>query len=243
MKRWNARSFGAGVLVSVLVFGLGVSAGATLKTAELYYNDIQLRVNGKTVVPKDAKGNTVEPFAMDGTTYLPVRAVGEALGMNVDWDGATNTVIVGNDPQMGQPAVWLDQLEPFSGYADIGVVTDGQYNSYSTANSGDTFDRYMHSYDAEYLLKGQYTSFTGTVYLSEYNKNTSKIYRMMVYLDEELVYTSEPVGSGIEPVEFDLDTTNVYKMRIHWQYSYDGESWRTGDRGSVFLGNAALWND
>ena len=45
--------------------------------------------------PKDANGNTVEPFIIDGTTYLPVRAVSNALGLNVGWDDATSTVSLG----------------------------------------------------------------------------------------------------------------------------------------------------
>lgn len=34
----------------------------------------------------------MEPFILDGTTYLPVRAVAGALGLGVGWDDATSTV-------------------------------------------------------------------------------------------------------------------------------------------------------
>lgn len=81
----------------------GVLIGATLATSSvlaasgevqkwLSYNNIKITLNGQTVEPKDADGNYVEPFIIDGTTYLPVRAVASAVGLNVDWDGATNTV-------------------------------------------------------------------------------------------------------------------------------------------------------
>ena len=36
----------------------------------------------------------MEPFIYEGTTYLPVRAVSEALGKNVSWDSETKTVMV-----------------------------------------------------------------------------------------------------------------------------------------------------
>lgn len=49
---------------------------------------------------KDSSGKTVEPFAYKGTTYLPVRAVGEALNKKVDWDGKTQTVIIDNDRRL-----------------------------------------------------------------------------------------------------------------------------------------------
>lgn len=31
---------------------------------------------------------------LDGTNYLPIRAVSEVLGLNADWDGRTATVIL-----------------------------------------------------------------------------------------------------------------------------------------------------
>lgn len=68
------------------------------KTLNANYMDIKLVIDGVEVVPKDAVGNIVEPFVVDGTTYLPVRAVGEALGKEVTWDGNTKTVYVGEVP-------------------------------------------------------------------------------------------------------------------------------------------------
>lgn len=56
------------------------------KTIKAFYNNIKLTVNGKTV------STPQEPFTVDGTTYLPVRSVAEALNMDVTWDGNTNTV-------------------------------------------------------------------------------------------------------------------------------------------------------
>ncbi|MGN0182980.1 MAG: DUF1961 family protein [Candidatus Ornithomonoglobus sp.] len=55
---------------------------------------ISILINGNKLIPKDANGNIVEPFLQDGTTYLPIRAVSEALGKNVSWDGDTQTVSI-----------------------------------------------------------------------------------------------------------------------------------------------------
>jgi len=41
---------------------------------------------------QDANGNYVEPFIIDGTTYLPVRGISNALNLGVGWDGENNTV-------------------------------------------------------------------------------------------------------------------------------------------------------
>ncbi len=87
--------FLAGMLTMALLFGTAGSAYAAYqKQATLNYNSIRITLDGQPLIPKDAAGQTVEPFIIDGTTYLPVRAVGQALGLGVDWDGHTNTVIL-----------------------------------------------------------------------------------------------------------------------------------------------------
>ena len=64
----------------------------------MQYDNIKLVIDGATITPKDANGSTVEPFIYNGTTYLPVRAVGNALGKQVSWDGKTKTVYLGDAP-------------------------------------------------------------------------------------------------------------------------------------------------
>ena len=80
-NRQQWRSFFSGVAVTALVFSLGVPAlAATVRTLEATYSGIRITLDGREVDPKDANGAAVEPFAVDGTTYLPVRAVADALG-------------------------------------------------------------------------------------------------------------------------------------------------------------------
>ena len=64
----------------------------TTKTATLTYNNIKINIDGKEIIPTDVSGNYVAPFVIDGTTYMPVRAVAGALGLGVEWDGSTNTI-------------------------------------------------------------------------------------------------------------------------------------------------------
>ena len=62
------------------------------KTAELHYDGISIRLDGKYLTPLDAGGNKVDPFIIDGTTYLPIRAVASALGLEVGWEQETQTI-------------------------------------------------------------------------------------------------------------------------------------------------------
>jgi len=68
------------------------AASAESKMAELFYRNIKIMLNGVAVTPKDVNGNEVEPFIIDGTTYLPVRGVSSILGLDVTWNDSTSTV-------------------------------------------------------------------------------------------------------------------------------------------------------
>lgn len=58
-------------------------------------DDISVVLDGNEIKAVDANGNAVEPFIDGGSTYLPVRAIAEALDLNVEWDGDTDTVFIG----------------------------------------------------------------------------------------------------------------------------------------------------
>ena len=77
-------------------FQPSVRTGQNLdKRVTLCYRDVKLTVEGVPYTPTDLAGKVVEPFIIDGVTYLPLRAVANALGVAVDWDGSTNTVLLG----------------------------------------------------------------------------------------------------------------------------------------------------
>ena len=82
-------------LVALLALTVSASSNSAEKTVT--YRDIKITLHGAPVTPTDADGNPTEPFIMDGTTYLPVRAIAGAMGLSVSWDDATNTVLLGED--------------------------------------------------------------------------------------------------------------------------------------------------
>lgn len=88
--------FLTGMVTMLLIMALAGTAVAT--TADiaktLQYRDIKVSLDGNVLDLKDAAGNHVEPFMFDGTNYLPVRALAEALGLNVSWDAAANTIVL-----------------------------------------------------------------------------------------------------------------------------------------------------
>ncbi len=94
------KGFISGVIATALVLTFIVPAYAAYqKQATLNYNDIKIKVDGEMMTPTDATGAVVEPFIIDGTTYLPVRAIANALDLSVNWDGETKTINLMSEDQ------------------------------------------------------------------------------------------------------------------------------------------------
>lgn len=101
------------LLVLALVASLAGPAIASnlTKEAALTYRDIRITLDGQDLQPMDVNGNAVEPFIIDGTTYLPVRAIASALGLGVRWDEETSTVILESSQSAEVPEqITLDEL-------------------------------------------------------------------------------------------------------------------------------------
>lgn len=62
--------------------------------APVLSDNINIYIDGKEFEARDAAGNRVYPILKEGTTYMPLRAIGEALGKNVFWDNVIRVVYV-----------------------------------------------------------------------------------------------------------------------------------------------------
>ncbi|MCX7709344.1 MAG: extracellular solute-binding protein [Clostridia bacterium] len=85
-----------GFLVASILFSMTSAYSAALeRTIKVLFSNIKVCVDGEYIDLKDASGKKVEPFIYNGTTYLPARAIAEALGKSVEWSDKDNTVFIG----------------------------------------------------------------------------------------------------------------------------------------------------
>jgi hypothetical protein len=95
------KSFVVGTIIGgMLVSGVGY-ASSYLTSIEVNVKPINLTYNGEAVISASTQnqfenGSELVPpsFIYKGTTYVPVRLVGEAVGKNLDWNGSTRTVAI-----------------------------------------------------------------------------------------------------------------------------------------------------
>ncbi len=230
----------AGVLVGTLLTSGMVFAKQISETAELFYNNIKIYIDGGKIVPKDANGNVVEPFTMNGTTYLPVRAISNAFGKDVEWDGATQSVYIGKKDQT-KPDNYLDRIQyndykEADSYNDFtiinGKIIDYSNNEYTngllfyTRNQmwrgeieGDENDSDCIIY---YPLNGQYKNLKGKIvlpkkyFVSSWEDNeecSSAPTDIYFYGDGKLIYRANSVTSSM-PFSFDIDVSGVNQLHI-----------------------------
>lgn len=80
------------------IAGAAASTGIFKITAEINPN-INYRLNGEKFVPKDMDGSEMDTIIYNGRSYVPLRAVADALDVPVDWDAVTSTIILGEDKE------------------------------------------------------------------------------------------------------------------------------------------------
>lgn len=90
--RERTKGFLTGVTAAALVAGLGFGALAAGRSITVQ-DGVAIEVDGATLVARDAQGAVVSAFTYNGTTYAPVRAIANALGVTVRYDAATNTAV------------------------------------------------------------------------------------------------------------------------------------------------------
>lgn len=78
--------------------------------------DIKIFIDNEEIELKDVNGTVVKPFIIDGTTYVPVRGVSNALGYYIRWNGGQRSVEIFKDtvPEEGLSLDWVRPYELYS---------------------------------------------------------------------------------------------------------------------------------
>ena len=194
----RAQGIVIGIVVTLALIGAISFASQHSEYIERVYRDIKITINGATIAPKDANGNDVEPFIIDGTTYLPVRAICNALGLQVTWDDETSTVEIIDDGMGRINAIYETTNKDGSDEAS-NVAVNTTYgidsNNTSTSDSANTTPTLIGEptemqkkalEDAKKWIK-QYSSIMGGA--SE--KNTRNYLNNSGYLNSEIKYVMD----------------------------------------------------
>ena len=145
MKKTNSKNqkiVSTAIITAALCAGsLGFSLnafGATSVSAQLT-PDFTIVVDGTERTFYSATGNEAHPIVYNGTTYLPIRAIGELMGKNVNWDQSTLTISISgvrNTPDVkGTPDKYPETKKITAQIQDdFKIVVDGVTQKFTDAN-------------------------------------------------------------------------------------------------------------
>lgn len=197
---------------------VGASAAANRKQIVAYENyAIAIKLDGEVQTPTDANGKRVYPISYNGTTYLPIRAVAKMLGIGVDWEQATQTVL------LGDPAEGVDLVDNFKPY-----YADEDCRNYQTADkksyeiSGKTYSHWAELgmpwaadigalRNLSYNIDGKYDTLT-----FQYYSPTDVLLRVLGDNDSKLAEITIKGGQVAKSITVDLLGTS--------QLTFQGES-------------------
>jgi hypothetical protein len=105
-------------IMSLVVIGMtvsgaaGVYAGTNMQKITAYLNhSIGFKVNGVTYTPADPNGKKLAPITYQNTTYLPVRAIADALKVPVKYDSKSGQVLIGSSQSIGNTTSQVNLTE------------------------------------------------------------------------------------------------------------------------------------
>lgn len=220
------------------------ASNVTLKK-KISYRDVKIILNGKMLVPKGADGSIVEPFIMDGTTYLPVRAISEGLNLSVNWDNVTSTVILKSKAQdvaykvlrvVDGDTIVVD----FNGVEEkvrmIGIDTPESVHPDSEKNTAEGFTASAYTKTA---LEGKYVTLEFDVQQrDQYGRLLAYVYLNGVMFNKTLLETGYAVISTYPPnVKYVDEFKEIYNRVYEDVESVDSEDTTTVKTTGTYVGS------
>lgn len=221
----------SGVFTTIMMTTLvAFAAVGVTKTISVVYNNIKLVVDGKPVdLGKDSSGKKIEPFIYNGTTYLPVKAVSEALGKETNWDGKTQTVYIGKVPGEG-PGEAKYMTEVLQGVMNLGDTYKlGNMSKFKMG--GKVYNTGFHTrIYGDYIyfnLDGQYTEVEGEIGTRSTSDYVNDVH---IYLDGKLYETVAISGTGIsKKIKIPVSGVNELKFDLKMRESNENLHFGLGD--------------
>lgn len=159
--------FVVGVIILTLLSGTAIGETIT-KTIEVVYNTVNITVNGTKI--------NADNILYNGVTYVPLRAVSEALGKEVGWDQTTKTASINDKtavnpkPVEGETLSQKNAVAKAESYLDLtafsksGLVKQLEFEGFNNSNATYAVNKIVVDWKEQAVKKGnsylEFTSFS-----------------------------------------------------------------------------------
>jgi len=212
----GVKGFMLGVLVAIILTTAIIPVAATtMKTITVATGGIKVYMDGNIKRLTDVNGKAVEPMIYDGTTYVPLRAAVNLLtDKEIEWDGKTQSIYIGEKPDEGKQSIPIDQLEEYSG---SGPGVSISYKLFK--EEFDCFNRFYIDDRTTYKLDSKYSEIHGYLVIPDYhrakydNHPALEIYSIDRYGTETLI-DSYDMTYGDYPIEVSTNISGCNFIKI-----------------------------
>jgi len=199
------------------IFFSGVSVAAS--KIDVSFLPLTIYLDGeKKELPKGQEG-----FIYNGTTYVPLRFIGEGMGKEVEfYKGKTSSIYIGK--KSGGTEYLLEQANASSkSIINSSVISSGfESNKDDKFTSGYIIGENLTDSSGwlknEYTLKNEYERFEAVVVPHKNwagKSKNSNIGNLKIYADGQLVFTSGNIASDLKsPIEVKINLTGISKLKI-----------------------------
>ncbi|MGW8444394.1 stalk domain-containing protein [Paenibacillus sp. S33] len=213
-----------GLVAGSLMTGVTAFA-ASGSMIEVFYNVKDIKINNVSKMPTDDS----RPFVYNGTTYVPLGFISNALGQSAKWDGKSKTIYIGETGE--SKTLYLEKdLKHMNSQYGAGAYINAEYNSSEkvTDNVGNEHSSYLlmtlialsiqeNSWGyVEYPLNGKMKMFKAKLGVTEKYKDNGGIAKVTISADGKEIYSKE-VTAGNLPEDLNLDVSNALKLQIKIQ--------------------------
>ncbi len=217
--KFNLKSGIMGLVIGCIsTSGISVFAYNGKMSIEASFKNIRIFINGDELTSKSSDGKTLEPFIYNDSTYLPIRAIAEAIGRDVSWDPSTSTVYIeGNDDRE-----YSEESNDDREYSE--EEYEQEYGEdYSPAQTTGYLSPYQGNYQEETITLG------GKKYHNSIRLDNGSAYYNLEQKYSAMNFTYAPIdGTGDDEIESDiyfygdgrlLDTFNIKYGQYPKEYS------------------------
>lgn len=213
-----------GMIIGIIFSSSIVFAANTSTSINVYFKNLKYMFDGIEQIPSTGKG-----FIYEGTTYVPLRFIGEALGKNIIWDGASETIWIGKKEGEFQ---YLSETEyaRLDGVAKDKLSFDNWTEPVATFNISEV--EYHHGIGIEldstwrtddskgsidYNLNDQYKRLTGFIGIDKATRNSDNIGTVIILGDGKEIYRATNLKGGDKPISLDINLKGVLKLQIKFE--------------------------
>lgn len=216
MKK-EINGFIIGFIITAFLFGSPVLADNIIKTIQVKFNAINLEINGKKV---DA-----DNILYNGTTYVPIRKVGELLDKNVEYVSKTKTAKITDKPNSTN-----NSLADFGSIkTSEGTYTGQLYNGMRHGKGTMVFsnkDTYTGTFTLNEMTgRGSYEYYNGDVYDGDFIEGKRDGWGTLTYSNGNIykgMFTENTItGFGSFYKAFDKSLfVGFFEDNVKYDYGY-----------------------